>query len=93
MPRKLCLRKLVFFVLLSLFWIVAMVSPTSAKAKRGEDPQCQEECLVTHSARMKFLSEAYTKTANKIKYQNLVDDEALRYFECLVNCRELMPVK
>jgi hypothetical protein len=91
--RKLCSRKLVFFVLLSLFSILVMASFTIAKAKRGEDPQCQEECLATHSARMKLLSEEYLKTGNKMNYQDAVENEASRYFQCLTNCRELIQVK
>jgi len=41
MLKKLSSRKLVFFVLLSLFSILVMVSSTIAKAKRGEEPRCQ----------------------------------------------------
>jgi hypothetical protein len=93
MLRKFCSRKLVFFVLLSLFSIIVMVSSTTAKAKRGEEPWCQEECLARHSARTKLLSEEYAKTGNKMKYQDLVEDEASHYFQCLTNCRELMQVK
>lgn len=70
-----------------------MVSSTTAKAKRGEQPRCQEECLATHSARMKLLSEEYAKIGDKMKYQDAVEDEASRYFRCLTNCRELMQVK
>jgi hypothetical protein len=91
--RKLCSRKIVFFVLLSLFSFLVMVPPAIAKAKRGEEPQCQEECLAKHSARMKLLSEEYLKIGNKMNYQDAVEDEASRYFHCLTNCRELIPVK
>jgi hypothetical protein len=93
MLRKLCSRKIVSFVLLSLFSFLVMVSPTIAKAKRGEEPQCQEECLSTHSARMKLLSEEYLKTSNKLNYQNAVEEEASHYFQCLTNCREVIPIK
>lgn len=93
MLKKFCSKKLVFFVLLSLFSITAMVSSTTAKAKRGEEPWCQEECLARHSARMKLLSEEYAKIGNKMKYQNLVEDEASHYFKCLTDCRELIQVK
>jgi hypothetical protein len=91
--RKLCSRKLVFIVLLSLFSILVMVSSSIATAKRGEEPQCQEECLAAHSKRMKLLSEEYLKTGDKLKYQDAVEDDASRYFRCLTNCRELMPLK
>jgi hypothetical protein len=91
--KKLCLRKLVVFVLLSLFSILVMALSVIAKAQRGEEPRCQEECLATHSARMKLLSEECLKTGDKIQYQDAVRDEASRYVECLTNCRELIPVK
>jgi hypothetical protein len=87
------MKKLVFFILLSLFPILVMVSSTIAKTKRGEEPRCQEECLATHSASMKLLSEEYLKTDNKMKYQDGVENEASRYFQCLTNCREVLPVK
>jgi len=93
MLRKFCLRRYIYFVLLSLLSIFVMVYPVTAEAKRGEQPQCQEECLATHSARMKILSEEHAKTGDKMKYQDAVEGEASRYFQCLTNCRELMQVK
>jgi hypothetical protein len=85
--------KLALFVVFSLVWVVLVGSSTTAKAKRGEVPQCQEECLATHSAKMKALAEEYAKTGNKMNYQDLVEEEASRYGKCLTNCRELMQVK
>jgi hypothetical protein len=91
--RRLCLTKLVFVLLFSLFSILVVVSSTIAEAKRGEQPRCQEDCLATHSTRMKLLSEECLKTGDKMKYQDAVEDEASRYFQCLTNCRALLPVK
>ena len=93
MLGKVCSGKLVFLVLLSSFSILVMVSTTIATAKRGEEPRCQEDCLTTHSAGMKLLSQEFLNTGDKMKYQEAVEDEASRYFRCLTNCRELMPVK
>jgi len=78
---------------LPLFLIIMMVSPVLAESNRGEEPQCQEECLSTHSAKMKLLSMEYKTKGDKVKYQDAVDDEASRYFRCLTNCRVPMPVK
>jgi hypothetical protein len=69
------------------------LSAAIAKAKRGEAPQCQEGCTATHSASMRLLLEEYTKTGNKIKYQKAVEDEVLRYSQCLANCSQPMSVK
>jgi hypothetical protein len=91
--KKLCLKKLVFVVLFFLFSILVAASSTIAKTNRGEEPQCQDECLATHSTRMKLLSEECSKTGDKMKYQGAVEDEASRYFQCLTNCRALLPVK
>jgi hypothetical protein len=93
MLNHLYASKLVFFIFLSLFLIFMMHSPAIAKARRGEEPQCQEECLATHAAKMKLLSGEYVKRGDKMKYQDAVEDEASRYSRCLTNCRELMPVK
>jgi len=93
MPKKLPSKELVFFVLLSLLSVHVMVPLATAQTKRGEEPRCQEECLASHSASMKLLSEDYAKTGSKAKYQNAVEGEASRYVACLTNCRELMPVK
>lgn len=87
------LRKFVFFTLLCLVLILVMVSSTIAKAKRGEEPLCQVECLATHSAKMKLLSDEYLKTGNKMNLQDAVENEASRYLQCLTNCREVLPVK
>jgi hypothetical protein len=93
MLRKLCSGKLVLIVFLPLFFIVVMAFTTMAESKRGKEPQCQEECLATHSAKMKLLSLEYTNTGDKMKYQDAVEDEASRYFRCLTNCREPMSIK
>jgi hypothetical protein len=93
MPGMFCSRKLVFIVLLFFFSIIAISSSATAKAKRGEPPQCQEECMAGHNVRMKLLSEEYAKTGDKMKYQDDVGTETYLYFQCLTNCRELMPVK
>jgi hypothetical protein len=93
MLRKSSLRKLVFFALSCLFLICVTFSYTTAQAQRGDEPRCQNECLVTHSASMKALSDEYTKVSNKMKYQDAVEDEASRYVQCLTNCRELIQVK
>ena len=93
MLRKFWSRKLIFFVILSLFAFLVMALSSIAKAKRGEEPQCQEECLATHAARMKVLSEEYLKTSNKMNYQDSVENEVSRYSQCLTNCREVIPIK
>lgn len=93
MLRKLCSRMPMLFVLFFLPLILMTVPSAIAKAKRGEQPQCQEECLAAHSAKMRLLSEEYAKTGDKMKYQDEVEGEASRYIQCLTNCRELMQVK
>jgi hypothetical protein len=93
MLKKLSSRELVFFIFLSLFLIFMMHSSAIAKARGGEEPQCQEECLATHAMKMKLLLGEYAKRGDKMKYQDAVEDEASRYARCLTNCRELIPVK
>jgi hypothetical protein len=82
-------------ILLALVLCFLYVSPTFApgKAKRGDAPHCQEECLGRHSERMRHLSEEYAKTANRTKYQDGVEEEVPDYSRCLTECREVLPVK
>jgi hypothetical protein len=68
-------------------------SATLVEAKRGDAPHCQEKCLMLHSKRMRQLSAEYPKIANKMKYQDEVETEALNYSRCLTECRELLPIK
>jgi hypothetical protein len=93
MPKMFCSRKPGLIVLLFIPLIITIFSSATAKVKRGETPQCQEECMSVHNVRMKLLSEDYTKTGDKMKYQDEVTAETSSYFQCLTNCRELVPVK
>lgn len=93
MPKKHFKRMFVFVVLLCLLVVIPAVLPAEALAKRGDEPWCQEECLAVHSARMRLLSEEYTKTGNLVRYQDAVKDEASRYVDCLINCKEVTPIK
>ena len=79
----------VFLLFSALLWPAVVLS----KTLRGDDPQCQEECLREHSQKMGKLSEEYAKTGNKMKYQDEVDREVLNYSRCVTNCREVLPVK
>jgi hypothetical protein len=89
-----CLKDFVFFVLLlPLLSILAIFSFSEATTTRGVEPLCQEECLATHSAKMKLLAKDYANTGDKMKYQDAVEDEAHRYLQCLTDCKELLPVK
>jgi hypothetical protein len=62
-----------------------MFSSTTVQAQRGDEPRCQQECLARHSVTMKALSEEYIKAGNKMQYQDVVEDEASRYVQCLAN--------
>ncbi len=64
-----------------------------AEGKRGEAPQCDQECLAHHSEKMNQLSQEYLKTKDKMSYQDKVQEEVSRYTRCLTNCREVLPVK
>jgi hypothetical protein len=93
MTTSRCIRGII--ILLALVLCFLYLSPASApgKAKRGDAPHCQEECLGRHSERMRQLSEEYTKTVNRTKYQDGVEEEVLDYSRCLTECREVLPVK
>jgi hypothetical protein len=65
---------LLAFVLCSFY---LSLSAAPAKAKRGDVPHCQEECLGHHSERMRQLSEEYLKTGNRMEYQDDVGEEVL----------------
>jgi len=53
-------------VLCDLFLCIVLVSPVFALSdeKRGNDPQCQNECLRYHSEKMSLLSQEYLRTQN-----------------------------
>ena len=76
-----------------LCFLYLSLSVAPAKAKRGDAPHCQEECLGHHSERMRQLSEEYLKTRNRLGYQDEIEEEVLNYSRCLTECREVLPVK
>lgn len=82
-------------LLCDLFLCIVLVSSVFALSdeKRGNDPQCQNECLRYHSEKMSFLSQEYLRTQNKANYQDQVERELLNYSRCLSNCRERVPIK
>ncbi len=89
------------FLLCTVCAWVGIILPTAvflpcdliAQTRRGEEPQCQEECLNQHTEKMSLLSDAYSRTRNKKEYQDQVEHELQNYSRCLANCRELIPVK
>ena len=78
-------------LILGFFYLSPSVAP--GRTKRGDVPHCQEECLGRHSERMRQLSEEYSKKANRIRYQDGVEEELSDYSRCLTECREIIPVK
>jgi hypothetical protein len=84
-----------FIILMAILLCIGLLfpPPSYAKPKRGEEPQCQEECLREHCRTMKELSEGLLKTGNRREYQDLVEQAVSSYSSCLTNCREVLPVK
>jgi hypothetical protein len=81
-------------LIVALICIGSSLPPVAyAKAKRGDDPKCQEECLEEHVRCMKELSNELLSTGHKMVYQDRVGEAASRYLYCLTNCREVLPVK
>jgi hypothetical protein len=81
------------FVLAPLCFSSLACSETENKGKRGDEPQCQLECLKGHSEKMAILEKDLSKTGNRLAYQDHVGQEENRYARCLTNCREVLPVK
>lgn len=65
----------------------------SGTARRGQFPECQEECLAKHNEKMHKLAEQYKTDGNKLQYQDDVESLRLEYEACLKNCRQVYPVK
>lgn len=87
------IKAMIVLLAFALCILCFSLSSTPAMTKRGDVPQCQQECLALHSQRMKQLSDEYMKTGDKMGYQDRVDEEVLSYSRCLTNCRELHPIK
>ncbi|MBA4389795.1 MAG: hypothetical protein C0399_02525 [Syntrophus sp. (in: bacteria)] len=68
-------------------------SETQNGGKRGDEPQCQKECLKEHSEKMAILNKVFSKTGDRFTYQDKVEQEEHRYARCLTNCREVISVK
>jgi hypothetical protein len=86
-------KMLIGLVVASLCFSSTAYSETENKEKRGDAPQCQNECLKEHSEKMAMLDKGLTKTGNKFTYQDQVAQEENRYALCLTNCREVVPIK
>lgn len=83
------------------FWLVVLLTlsiglftlPLFAVTKRGQCPECQEECLKYHAQAMHEVAGKYKKTGDRLGYQTDVDHLVNEYRICLDNCREFYPVK
>ncbi len=86
-------RTLIGLVL--VFFSVSTIghSETQNRGRRGDEPQCQKECLKEHSEKMATLDKVFSKTGDRFTYQDHVEQEEHRYGRCLTNCREVIPVK
>ena len=62
-------------------------------AERGQEPQCQVQCLANHIKAMQKLSDELAKTGKMMTYQDLVGLEVSNYSVCIMNCRIITPVK
>jgi hypothetical protein len=86
-------KTLIGLVVASLCFSSTVYSETENKEKRGNAPQCQNECLKEHLEKMAVLEKALSKTGNRFAYQDQVEEEENRYARCLTNCREVIPIK
>ncbi len=89
-----CFKGIVILLSFAVCFLHCLTNAVAAKERRGDAPQCQEECLARHSQRVGQLSKAYSaKTKSKLEYQDDFEKEVTDYSRCLTNCRELLPVK
>jgi hypothetical protein len=86
-------RALIGFAAASLCISSIAYSETQIRGKRGDEPQCQKECLKEHSEKMERLNKEFLKKREKLTYQDRVEEELQSYARCLTNCREVLPVK
>jgi hypothetical protein len=94
--RKTIVRGAAGIVVLSallLCFFHASPSAAPGTTKVSDTPQCQEVCLRNHSERMKQLAEGYSKSLNRMDFQDKVEEEVRNYSRCLTECRVLLPVK
>ena len=84
---------MIILLVLALSFLTLSPSVARGKAKRGDAPHCQEQCLAHHSEKMRQLSEEYARTTNKMKYQDEVEQVISDYSRCLTECRDMAPVK
>jgi hypothetical protein len=81
-------------LLTSGIWLAMFTPPgVAATTERGQEPQCQEQCLANHVIAMQKLSDELAKTGKILTYQDLVDLEVSNYSTCIKNCRIITPVK
>jgi len=63
------------------------------KAKRGEAPLCQKECLSDHQNKTEKLTNEYLRTQNKLEFQKRIEEAECEYRSCLENCEQPYSVK
>jgi hypothetical protein len=93
MRKDLFTGTLIVFFITSLCISSIAYSETQSRGKRGDEPQCQKECLKEHSEKMATLNKTLSITGNKLVYQDQVEQAEQLYARCLTNCREIIPVK
>jgi hypothetical protein len=86
-------RLLAALLMLALSDAIITLSIAAEQSKRGNYPQCQEECLSMLKKRMAGLSESYKNTGKRLEYEASVEEARLDYDLCIVNCKALLPVK
>ncbi len=93
MKTSRCVAIMIILLVSAFFFLTLSPSAARGKVKRGDAPQCQQQCLARHSEKMAKLSEEYAGTLNKTKYQDEVELEIGEYSRCLTECRDVIPVK
>jgi hypothetical protein len=88
MKKMICIL-LVFGFSLAMF--ASAVIPDATE--RGQEPQCQGQCLANHIRVMRRLSDELARTGKVFVYQDLVEQEVSAYCTCSTNCRKIIPVK
>ena len=85
--------RLLIIVFTAIFVVPFPVQTKINGLQRGQFPGCQQECLRQHVKQMDKFEEQYTKTHNKVVFQDEVEKTVSEYSSCIENCREPYPVK
>jgi hypothetical protein len=86
-------KTLTILLTIGFSFLMFASSVVVATAERGQDPECQKQCLANHVTAMQKLFDELAKTGKILTYQDMVELEVSSYSTCIKNCRIITPVK